>query len=71
MLPPSGVPNLTCQGPAERAATCYFLRPCGARVVAAGFAAGLDLVWGGRLAVRVAPRSRAAADLFKSALSTR
>jgi hypothetical protein len=55
----------------------YFLRgaaglPAGFDAgLAAGLDAGFDLVWGGRLAVRVAPRSRAAADLFKSALSTR
>ena len=53
----------------------YFLRGAagfdGFAGLAAGFDAGFDLVWGGRLAVRVAPRSRAAADLFKSALSTR
>jgi len=63
-------------GPAHdalaRAAIGYFLRGVG---LDAGFAAGLEagaaLVDGGRLAVRVAPRWRAAADRFRSALSTR
>ena len=56
----------------------YFLR-CGiAGLLAglaagrlAGFAAGFVFVAAGRLAVRFAPRSRAAAERFRSALSTR
>jgi hypothetical protein len=38
---------------------------------AAGLAAAFAFVAGGRLAVRVAPRWRAAADRFRSVLSTR